>query len=135
MDSEAMGFILKSVLSKPRNYFTNQETKNNAGSFLFGKLATLGLLTHSQPIDMEKMSSAFSEKVRNAKIVKNDWNESELWHQNWLCTIRSPKMSIFSNFICLYVYISMAFWLIENHDTCIFLDWDILSNQNRSWTF
>lgn len=72
VDSEAMGFILKSVLSKPRNYFTNQETKNNAGSFLFGKLATLGLLTHSQPIDMEKMSSAFSEKVRNAKIVKND---------------------------------------------------------------
>ena len=71
VDSEAMGFILKSVLSKPRNYFTNQETKNNAGSFLFGKLATLGLLTHSQPIDMDKMSSAFSEKVRkcNLKLI------------------------------------------------------------------
>ena len=72
VDSEAMGFILKSVLSKPRNYFTNQETKNNAGSFLFGKLATLGLLTHSQPIDMEKMSSAFSEKVRkNSQLMLN----------------------------------------------------------------
>ena len=98
VDSEAMGFILKSVLSKPRNYFTNQETKNNAGSFLFGKLATLGLLTHSQPIDMEKMSSAFSEKVRNAKIVKNDRNECIRIVIPKLTTV--PKMSTFSNFIC-----------------------------------
>ena len=104
MDSEAMGFILKSVLSKPRNYFTNQETKNNAGSFLFGKLATLGLLTHSQPIDMEKMSSAFSEKVRNAKIVKNDWNESELWYQNWLPSdLQKWVFLTISSVECMYI--------------------------------
>ena len=44
VDSEAMRFILNQVLSRPRNQFTHQKMKTEVGSYLVGKLGSLGLL-------------------------------------------------------------------------------------------
>ena len=69
VDSEAMRFILDQVLSRPRNQFTHQKMKTEVGSYLVGKLGTLGLLMYGM---VKSILGFFHQKLLTVSALV--WN-------------------------------------------------------------
>ena len=70
VDSEAMRFILDQVLSRPRNQFTHQKMKTEVGSYLVGKLGTLGLLMYGM---VKSILGFFPQKLNTYEFMIK-WN-------------------------------------------------------------
>ena len=66
VDSEAMRFILDQVLSRPRNQFTHQKMKTEVGSYLVGKLGTLGLLMYGM---VKSILGFFPQKLNTYEFM------------------------------------------------------------------
>lgn len=66
VNKEAMKFLLHNVFSSPRDSIVNDKNKIEVGSFLFGYFGTLGLATHIQNLNMEKLRGSFREQVSSS---------------------------------------------------------------------